>query len=80
MYEEDRFSLRFINFLDNNCFCLKVILVLIIMKKKCWLGFVLIPEKVTQGEKEVWIPFYLVICAVEMFIIPSLYITQLDLS
>lgn len=34
MYEEDRFSLRFINFLDNNCFCLKFILVLIIMKKK----------------------------------------------
>lgn len=36
---------------------------------KCWFGFVLIPEKVTQGEKEVWIPFYLVICAVEMFFI-----------
>lgn len=51
MYEEDRFSLRFSNFLDNNCFCLKFILVLIIMKKKFWLGFVLIPEKVTQGEK-----------------------------
>ena len=51
MYEEDRFSLRFSNFLHNNCFCLKFILVLIIMKKKFWLGFVLIPEKVTQGEK-----------------------------
>lgn len=42
--------------------------------------FVLIPEKVTRGEKEVWIPFYLVICVVEMFFIPSLYIKQLNLS
>ena len=33
VYEEDRFSLRFINFLDNNCFCLKFILVPIIMKQ-----------------------------------------------